>query len=276
MKKIPTLMDYVLQGKGMNGKGVILRILTRLLGSKNISTEYMSSFEDNRFIGYNLYCKSANIAADGGTEDIEKTGMIKAILGNDAISCEQKFHNTFSYTPYCTMIFTFNELPLVLDSSDGFNRKIQPIKFTKQFSGDLQDNSVEDIREDDTEMAGILNKLLPICKRMIVKQKLINPSSIDEVKQMWTMANDSFFRFSREEIISIPGEMVLGDVVFRRYTDCCETWGMTALQERAFNSRMTDWLGEDKKGRSRIGGKLNVVWNQIVLKYNHTKQGTVD
>ena len=278
IKKNVVQRGYVLHGKGQNGKGTLLRILTRLLGMRNIASQYMASFEENRFLGYDLYGKAASIAADGGTEMVEHTGKIKSVLGDDVLNCEEKFKSAFTYVPFSTLIFTFNELPEVNDHSNGFNRKIQTINFTKSFYGKDDNPDVETIKDDQTEMSGILNLLLPVCKRLITKKKLTNPHTVEETKKAWTFANDSFYRFSKEELILSDESRIDGHALYKRYEECCDEWGMEKIHQNTFSTRMRDWLkSENPKYQGRIEGENTIIWRGVALKYHSPgEKGTLD
>ena len=138
---------YIMFGIGSNGKSTFLNILTAMLGKANTASVPIQDFQNSQFLGAFLRGKSANISADGGTEPIHKTGFLKEVLGGDSIKCEEKYKNPFMYSPYATMVFTFNELPMVRDSSDGFARKIQTIHWDQKFEGADKDVSVDRIKD---------------------------------------------------------------------------------------------------------------------------------
>jgi len=113
IKKYIIQKGYVNYGIGSNGKSTFLNILRNMLGLQNTSSIPMQQFQTSQFMGYELRGKCANISADGGIDPITKTGYIKSILGGDAIRCEQKRKDPFDFMPFVTLIFTFNELPVV-------------------------------------------------------------------------------------------------------------------------------------------------------------------
>ena len=276
IKKNVIQRGYVLHGKGQNGKGALLRILVRLLGMENVTTQYMSSFEDNRFLGYDLLGKAASIAADGGTERVERTGKVKSVLGGDLLNCEEKFRSSFTFVPFATLIFTFNELPEVNDHSDGFNRKIQTIHFTKSFYGKNDDPNIETIKDDKTEMSGILNLLLPICKRLLIEKRLLDPFTVEETKKAWTFANDSFYRFSKEEIIISDESSIDGRILRERYEEMCEEWGMEPISQNNFSKRMRKFIkSENPKYKGRIEGETTIIWRGITLRYHNPKEKSI-
>ena len=275
IKKNIVQRGFVLTGNGQNGKSTILGILVKLLGITNVSTQALSTFEDNKNLGFDLFGKSANILADGGTESIEKTGKLKAILGGDAIRHEEKYRNAFSYVPHAVMIQGYNELPPVNDKSDGFNRKIQVIVFTKSFYGDAEDASLAKIKDDPKEMSGILNKLLPICKRILETEKLEDPHTRDDTKKIWTYADDSTFLYLTDRLAKSVDNSIPRDEMYDKYTKYCNEIGLTAESKNVFTKKILEWLGS-KLTHTRIDGKNAAVFKGVEWKIGKTEQVTLD
>lgn len=242
---------YVNYGIGSNGKTTFLNILRNMLGIYNTCSIPMQQFQNSTFLGHELRGKCANISADGGVDPITKTGLIKGVLGGDAIRCEQKYHNPFDIIPFVTLIFTFNELPSVTDSSDGFARKIQPIHWNKQFYGDKRDNNVEQLAFDTDERSGIFNKLIPIMQRLIKTRKLSFESSVEHTKAIWLSRSDSFFRFRNKKLSkSVKYEIEVGELM-KEYEKYCENVGMTAFKKRLVNEAIIQWMGTDTRIKKR-------------------------
>lgn len=141
----------ILVGPGEDGKSVILKLLTYMVGAHNCSAVQMSSLTEP-FERATLFGKLLNIATE---EDKKSFGsaMFKAIVSGDFINASFKHENFFQFEPYCKLAFSSNFLPNVQDSSHGFYRRILGIEFTRQFLGSEADKYLEDnLRK---EIAGI-------------------------------------------------------------------------------------------------------------------------
>ena len=275
IKKNIVQRGFVLTGNGQNGKSTILGILVKLLGVTNVATQSMSTFEANKNIGFDLFGKSANILADGGTEEIEKTGTLKAVLGGDAIRHEEKYRNTFSYVPHAVVIQGYNELPPVNDKSDGFNRKIQVIMFTKSFYGDAEDKSFAKIKDDPKEMSGILNKLLPICKRILETEKLEDPHTMEDTKKIWAYADDSTFLYLTDRLAKSTSDNILRDEMYKDFEKYCNKEGLIVEPLNVFTKKILAWLGS-KMGHTRVDGKNVAVFKDVKWITGETVQYTLD
>lgn len=265
IKKYIIQKGYVNYGIGSNGKSTLLNILRNMLGLQNTSSIPMQQFQISTFMGYELRGKCANISADGGTDPITKTGYIKSILGGDSIRCEQKRKDPFDFMPFVTLIFTFNELPVVNDSSDGFARKIQTIHWDNRFYGDKRDLSVEKIAYNSNERSGIFNKLIPIIKQLIDTHTLQYESTVQETKSVWLSRSDSFFKFKNEHIIMGAKHRVEVNRVKDYYKQICEDDGMTPITDNRLFNRISEMLGGAKPIRTRIENEPIKQWFGFTL-----------
>jgi P4 family phage/plasmid primase-like protien len=266
IKKTLIQKGYVNYGIGSNGKSTFLSILRNMLGIENTTSIPMQQFQKSQFIGYELRSKSANLSGDGGTEPIMKTGFIKSLLGGDAIRCEEKYKNPFDYVPFTTLIFTFNELPTVNDSSDGFARKIQPIHWGVRFYGDKINRQIDKLPYDKEERGGIFNKLIPIIKRIMDTKELQYENTVQETKEIWLSRSDSFFKFKNDNVVVGKEHQIEVNTVKSCYKKICEENGMTILSDNALFNKISDMLGGRKPVGTRMNNEYVRVWKGFTLK----------
>jgi len=283
IKKYIIQKGYVNYGIGSNGKSTFLAILRNMLGINTTSSIPMQQFQNSPFIGHEIRGKCANISADGGTEPITKTGFIKGVLGGDAIRCEEKFKNPYDHIPFVTLIFTFNELPSITDSSDGFARKIQTIHWDQQFYGEKRDMLVEQISTDKSERSGIFNKLIPIMKRLLDTRKLQYESSVEDTKAVWLLRSDSFFRFSDEYLEFGDGKdfEIRPDHLWGAYNQFCREVKMSPVKKIIFNQKLKESTGSYLLDTSRDDRSVRVwrgvrIKNNMPIKQTDSSQPTLD
>ena len=259
VKKYIIQKGFVNYGIGSNGKSTFLAILRNMLGINNTSSIPMQQFQKSQFIGYELRGKCANISADGGIEPITKTGYIKSVLGGDAIRCEQKFRDPFDFMPFVTLIFTFNELPIITDASDGFARKIQTIHWEKRFYGESRDLSVDNIAFDSKERSGIFNKLIPIITHLITTRKLKHESSVEDTKAIWLARSDSFYRFKKEHIVIGPDYKISPNHIESAYAQFCDEERMTPIPKKLLFDKLKSINGNSPTV-TRVEGRSARMW----------------
>lgn len=259
IKKYIIQKGYVNYGIGSNGKSTFLNILRNMLGINNTSSIPMQLFQKSQFIGYELRGKCANISADGGTEPITKTGYIKSVLGGDAIRCEQKFRDPFDFMPFVTLIFTFNELPIITDASDGFARKIQTIHWEKRFYGEQRDLSIDKIAFDSEERSGIFNKLIPIITRLLDDRKLIHESSVEDTKAVWLSRSDSFYRFKKVHLVIGHDYKISPTHIEAAYHQFCDEERMTPIPKHILFEKLKSINGNSPTV-TRVEGRSARMW----------------
>ena len=257
VKKYIIQKGYILYGNGSNGKSTFLKILSKMLGMRNTISIPIQNFQKSQFIGHDLRAKCANISADGGTEPISRTGFLKEVLGGDSVRCEEKYHNAFMFDPFVTMIFTFNEIPVVQDSSDGFARKIQTIHWDQRFTGDRRYNSVNNIATTPAELSGIFNRLVPIITRLLKSNQLSFEDGVKETKTILLSRSDSWYGFERTEIMRGDYKIEVGELR-EKYEKWCNDEGMTPISANALNSKLRD--AGIQRQKTRVTGAQVTMW----------------
>ena len=131
----------LLIGPGADGKSTFLKVMKELVGDENCAAVSFQDLED-QFQRSSLYNKLLNISTEVGAKAIESP-YFKAITSGDPINAAFKHKNTFTFSSYCKLAFAANRLPRVLDNSDGFFRRVLPVRFKRQFLDDDPDKDPE-------------------------------------------------------------------------------------------------------------------------------------
>ena len=152
----PLQIAILLYGGGGNGKGTVIRLLTHMLGEKNISNVDLQGLSKNHFALADMFGKTANMAGDIDAKYLDETAQFKQITGEDTVRAEKKFKDAFSYKPWAVPVFSANKLWRSSDDTEGYLRRwvIIPlpnkVDRTKKFDESLL----------QAEAAGIFNKAI--------------------------------------------------------------------------------------------------------------------
>lgn len=144
------------------------------------------------------------------------------------------------YSPYATMVFTFNELPMVRDSSDGFARKIQTIHWDQKFEGADKDVSVDRIKDDPWELAGVFNRLVPVIRHILETGRLRKEDSVQETKSIILSRSDSWIGFERAHIVHGTGLEIEHGELYMAYATWCDEQGLTAIPTARITARLRE------------------------------------
>lgn len=130
----PLQQAFLFHGTGQNGKGVLMRVITALLGQENISAVSLDQLNNNRFAAAALYGKTANIAGDIDATYQESTAAFKSLTGEDTYSTEYKHRDAFTFTSWAVPVFSANEIPGSADVSEGYLRRWTVIHFHRHIT----------------------------------------------------------------------------------------------------------------------------------------------
>jgi putative DNA primase/helicase len=131
---------FFLYGSGGNGKSVLLNVIKTILGKNNYSSLALERFND-KFAAAELIDKLANIADESESTIEMKTSELKRIASGNDIQGERKFQDAYSYKPFATLLFSFNNLPKTKDHSPGMKRKLVIIPFNRDFTSEGHDDT---------------------------------------------------------------------------------------------------------------------------------------
>lgn len=116
---------FVFVGDGGNGKGTLLRIITKIIGSENVSASSIRELGDERYLN-ELIGKLANLGDDLENEPIDRRQLkrIKNLTSCDTIQVRRMRENAFSTRLTPTLIFTSNHILKTFDKDYSYKRRV--------------------------------------------------------------------------------------------------------------------------------------------------------
>lgn len=124
---------FFLFGQGLNGKGVYLRFLVKLVGLKNVCSSNIKKILSRPFEPAKLYKKLICQMGETNFQILEDTDVLKQLSGQDLISAEFKGKDSFDFMNNAKIIIATNCLPPTLDNTQGWFRRVKIIDFPNQF-----------------------------------------------------------------------------------------------------------------------------------------------
>lgn len=114
----------LLLGPSRSGKSTILETLGAMLGKHNCSYVTMDFISNPQYTPL-LMNKLVNIDSDVNTKAENFESKFKIITSGEELTCNQKFIETFSFTPYCKLAMGANAMARIADHSMAvYNRLI--------------------------------------------------------------------------------------------------------------------------------------------------------
>jgi putative DNA primase/helicase len=222
----------LLYGPGADGKSTFMKTLKAMVGNENCAAVSFASLE-NEFHRSSLYNKLLNISTEVGAQAIESP-YFKAISSGDPIDAAFKHQNSFTFEPYCKLIFAGNVMPRVKDNSDGFFRKILPIHFKRQFKEDDPDRDPELLNKFKEELSEIFYWALCGLKRLTDQKRFTDCSETRELLMGYRRSNNPVLCYVEDELV-VGNELEVSKTdVYAHYKKYCSEGGYMALSKENF------------------------------------------
>jgi putative DNA primase/helicase len=254
--------SFVIVGKGDSGKSTFLSTVQDvLLGQENVSALTWQSL-DEKFEKVQLFGKLANIFADLPSENIRDTGTFKSITGEDYISAQHKFKDSFNFRPFARLLFSCNNVPKSYnDKSDGFYRRLILIRFDRVISEAQKDRHLKE--KLAAEADGILAWALIGLKRLMENNYKFSETerTAFELKQ-YKNENSSVLTFIDERCIIGENATVMSEDLYAAYQSYVRTNSQKAVSQIRFNRELESICGL-RRGREAVSRRH--IWTGICL-----------
>ena len=290
VKGYPKQNFLVFLGSGRNGKSTLLNILTHFFGFSNVTGLSISAFSDTNedsFMFNGLQNKLVSIAGDAGNKPISGDGL-KKLTGEDVIFINRKFREPLNLVNFTKFITSYNEMPKIIDLTDGFWRRLLFIKFQYKFYTSTEfnkleeksqfdkaaDNSIQnEIINDETEFEGILNWALEGLDRLETQNGFTTLGTTEEIKNRLRRESNSFLAFFEDYVevkIGDRSKYIIKDLLKEAYFEYCRNEQLNPKSPKEMN------LVFEEKGiihydRIQIGESRKQVCKGILLKNPYEK-----
>ena len=252
----------ILIGAGANGKSVLLKVLTALIGQSNVSAVCPSQF-DNRFQRAHMHGKLANIISELSENGELADATLKAVVSGEIIAAEHKFQPPFDFRPYCTCWFGTNHMPQTRDFSDAIYRRAIVLAFNRKFEGAACDPHLSD--KLIGELPGIFNMALDAIAGAIGRKAFTDPPSSIEFKKHWRLESDQVAQFI-EECCELSADYESSSHgIYNRYQQWAkESGNLRPLNRKNFTGRLKRFGVDPHKG---TGGKRMLHGIRLAIQY---------
>lgn len=229
----------ILYGSGGSGKSTVIKMIETMIGAQNISNISLKELSQ-RFASYGLLGKTLNSCADLEVSALEDTSVIKKILGEDSLRGEPKGKQDIYFKNYAKLIFSTNELPLVIsEKTNGFYRRLLILNMTRQ---------PEHKRADYLDLLkGELDYLIRLSVKALERmyQAGLITESAGSVEAVQSLRNDSdtVEAWISEECSRVKEAKEERGKLYQKYVSYCDSTDRTSLSRNNFyrSLRMKDF-----------------------------------
>jgi P4 family phage/plasmid primase-like protien len=249
---------FILLGTGGNGKLVVVRVLTRLLGmfnAEHINMKDLTREKTRALFVEALVAIVGEFSFARKSDRLAVTDFIKEVTGED-------FDGRYG----ARLLVSANRVPSFIDDSQGLGRRAEGIMFTREFDDDTRD--VDLIGKLYAELPGIFNWALEGHQRLYKAKKFTASKSSAELRHKIVRAAGGVASFMTECCDLVPDGFVAFDDLRAAY----DAWHGPKIGPNEFNdavelvhpgalTRGRPWGGGVNRPRGFIGLKLKAEWS---------------
>lgn len=242
-------------GDGKNGKSTTINLLTRFIGGDNVTSKELYQLISDKFAIADIYGKLANMCADITSTALKKTGLFKALTGEDLVNAQKKFKGSFDFRNYAKFIFSANKLPESPDKTYAFYRRWILISFPNTFTGDKCDANILEKISTEEELSGLLNWALEGLERLLDKGDFSYNRTVEEVAEQYETLSDPVYAFVKEFLKETVGGGIAKEDVWDKYVKWCKEKTLSITPKNMLTQQLSKHLSGMRNGM--IGGKGN-------------------
>lgn len=243
---------FFLIGDGANGKSVLLNVLTAVFGEDNVSNVEMSSLLEP-FQRIQLLNSLVNISSETSSNVKGTEAIFKQVVNGERINACYKNQDFITFNPRCKMISAANFFVKSKDTSFGFLRRVQFVKFVRKFTGDKADLTLTD--KLMKELPGIFNWVYQGFLRLINQKRFTVISEEQALMAEYIQITNPIIAFIEESLKEKDGEYSRAEI-YRFYVEWCNEAGHEPQSRtrfmRGFRSSIVETENIKEQGRGFV------------------------
>lgn len=264
----------MLLGKGRNGKGTLLRLITAFIGKENVSSVTLQDLTGDRFSMSDLFGKMANIGGDLPSRDLSDTAKFRNLTGGDFCRGQEKYLKPFDFMNTAKMLFSANELPNTPDDTFAFFSRWIIIDFLKVF--DLQKGTADPELDSKLQTSEELSGLLNIALRGLARLKANGwrfsyDKTVEDVEIMYKRNANPVYAFLMDEYEESYEDYIVKEELYQEYKKYAIKNNLRALSLTKFTQLLKDqtliavsdyrlWENGKSGSRAWMGIRLRQCW----------------
>ena len=225
-----------------NGKSVLLKIIEKIIGSKNICHKSIEEF-DKDFGADGMEYKQLNISTELPLNRIKDISTFKKTVTGDTFETKVKFEKNKTINTYIKHLFATNFIPNVADTTEGYYRRLHIILLDNKFDPATSTFNIETFCTQEN-----LNYLANLAFREYLKMiangslEFANVEESNQILENFRIENDTVLAFvtDPEQQSIIYDTEIERAIMFKVYKSFCNLNELKSLGKKAFYREMRD------------------------------------
>jgi len=267
LKDYPLAVMFFLVGIGRNGKSTLLNVLIKLLGKENVSNIPIQALADESFSKIRLYHKYANIVSDLSTKELEHTGTLKQITGNDVIQARDLYEKPINFLSYAKVINAMNEIPVCHDETLAWLQRCSCVEFTNQFLDGAEgtDQYLKDKLTTQEELDGVFIWAMDGFKRLQEQKCFSQHKNLTDMLKFIAETKNSILQFVTKHTRYKQGTEILKDDVYKKFIAFCIDKKFKTVSSSHFSGKFKQYMTEQSINYGESTSKIlkGRIWKDI-------------
>lgn len=245
---------FIFLGKPHSGKSMLSRIISFLVGEKNVSNVPIHKLGD-RFSIAEYSTNKLNICAEIGSTNIKNIETFKAIVGNDYIQAEYKGRDSFSFKSDIKLLFCGNQMPNISDSevSDAVTDRLIFLIFNNTIPKEQIDYDLE--MKLKSEIDGIFTVSMYALSELIKRNfKFTEPYDSANFAQYYKSKQNHIAEFIDDKCLVDVYQKIHTKDLYAKYIQFCNDNCINPYSATKFGDYIEANLGI-QRSRFRLNGK---------------------
>jgi putative DNA primase/helicase len=261
---------WVWLGEGRNGKGVLSRLMIRMLGQENVSHEDIHQLAHERFSSINLKDKLANISTELRADDLDMSAL-KKLSGEDYISAEFKGKDKIAFKSFARLIIIANQLPRFSEIGTAIMERFEFIRFENVVTNAAVDTTLEE--KLAKELPGIFNRVVLQFSQIVGADGRIyfeTPTKLKEAQKEVLSDLSSVVEFVETDCVKGRElQMQLKDL-YAKYKQWSKDCGYKPLGRNRFSNLLRNACKLEVSGGTGNQTTVKGVWTEAATSWNLT------
>jgi putative DNA primase/helicase len=237
---------FLLIGEGGNGKGVVLSVLTELLGEENVSSVPLEDFAD-KFGLESTVDKLANIVHETEANKKLPEGTLKSYVSAERITVNRKHLKDMQVKPSARLLVATNEMPQFKDQSEGMARRFVPLRFPVSIRPEQRDPDL--LSKLLPELPGIFLWALEGLRRLRARNGFDLPESSQALIEEARPERPTSDEFLTQLCEPDPLGWMATEELYVAYRNWCSSMARPVDRKAMFCSRIEGVVGGTRKQR---------------------------
>lgn len=245
-----------LLGSGGQGKSQITGVLEGLFPQEKVGSVPPQRWQKEYAVDRIAHI-ALNVVNELPSAAIMEGATFKAVITGDSVYARPIYGKVYAFKPKAAHLFSTNELPRSLDSSDGFWRRILLLRMTRQFRNleGAQSGHIENLAEVilEREAEGVLAWAVEGVQRLLIQGEYTISKSARMEIESWRIASDPIREWLQQQTTPAPSlEGITPTHAYEAFARWAERNGYKLLSSGRFGRRLKQLVIQEHDGTRRL------------------------